>query len=214
MRFCALWSKGWGPPVIDERRDSDDSGPPLCDEEFTRMREIVSAEYDKWVKALGLEPVPLDVYGYCKTSDVKTQHGTDVTNGTPGYDGHIIVMPLWPKTTREQGIVLPEFPPSSWRESPQIWPEWRTNLLHEVVHQLEDKVLHIWSGEENPRTYLEALKEAAARLSRIKTVALDDLETLTWPQLTNRIKLSSPSISDSKPSNVEHENGKNSKFQS
>lgn len=171
-----------------EQRDSDDSGPPLGDEEVARMLEIVTSDYDGWVEALGMEAVPLDVYGYCKTSDAKTQHGTSVTNGAPGYcepkgtpgsHARIIVMPLWPRPTREQGMVLPEFPPRSWGESPQMWPEWRTNLLHEVVHQLEDKVLHIWSGEENPKTYLQALKEAAARLNRITTVTLDELQMLT-----------------------------------
>ncbi len=180
--------KGLISPEADDQRASDDSEPPLGDGELTRMREIVTADYDRWVKALGMEPVPLDVYGYCKTSDAKTQHGTSVTNGTPGYcepkgtsgsHARIIVMPLWPKPTREQGMVLQEFPPSSWEESPQMWPEWRTNLLHEVVHQLEDKILHIWSGEENPKTYLEALKEAAARLSPIKAVTLDELQMLT-----------------------------------
>ena len=180
--------KGLVSPKIDNQPDNDDSGPPLGDEELRRMREIVTADYNRWVEALGMNPVPLDVYGYCKTSDAKTQHGTAVTNGTPGYcepkdtpDSHarILVMPLWPRPTREQGMVLPEFPPSSWRENQQMWPEWRTNLLHEVVHQLEDKVLYIWSGEENPKTYVQALKEAAARLNRITVVTLDELQMLT-----------------------------------
>jgi len=172
----------------DEQRDRDDSGPPLGDGEVARMREIVTADYHEWVEALGMEPVPLDVYGYCKTSDAKTQYGTSVTNGTPGYcepkgaptsPARIIVLPLWPRPTREQGTVQPEFPPSSWEESPQVWPEWRSSLLHEVVHQLEDKVLHIWSGEENPKTYLQALEEVAARLNRITPVTLDELQMLT-----------------------------------
>jgi hypothetical protein len=171
--------KGLVSPKADEQRDSDDSGPPLGDEEVTRIREIVTADYDKWAKALRLEPVPLDVYGYRKTSDAKTQHGTSVTNGTPGYNGRIIVMPLWPKTTREQGMVLPEFPPSSWEEKPPTWPEWRTNLLHEVVHQLEDQILHIWSGKENLKTYLQALEQVAASLSHITAVTPGELQMLT-----------------------------------
>ena len=53
-----------------EQRDDDDSEPPLGDEEVTIMREIVTADYARWVEALGLAPVPLDVYGYCKTTDL------------------------------------------------------------------------------------------------------------------------------------------------
>lgn len=175
-------------PDTAQRRICDDSGPPLDEKEVTHMREIVTADYLSWAKALGLEPIPLDVYGYCKTSDAKTNYGTSVTNGTPGYcepkgmpgsHARIIVMPLWPQPTREQGMDLPGFPPGSWEEKPPTWPEWRTNLLHELVHQLEDKVLHIWTGEENPKTYLQALEEAAARLNRITTVTLDELQMLT-----------------------------------
>lgn len=184
-------------PDTAERRIPDDSGPPLDEKEVTHMRGIVTADYLSWVKALEMEPVPLDVYGYCRTSDAKTQHGTSVTNGTPGYNGSIIVMPLWPKPTREQGMDLPAFPPESWEEKPPTWPEWRTNLLHELVHQLEHRVLNIWTGEENPHTYYKALVEAAVRLSLIKKVTLDELRMLTWPQLFDQMKLSGQSKGNS-----------------
>jgi hypothetical protein len=178
-------------PNADEQRNCDDSGPPLSEKEVTRMRESVTADYESWAKALGLEPIPLDVYGYCKTSDAKTNLGTSVTNGVPGYNGSIIVMPLWPKPTREQGMDVLAFPPVSWKEELPTWPEWRTNLLHELVHQLEHRVLHIWTGEEDPHTYYKALEEAAARISIIKPVTLDELRMLTWPQIVEQIKLSS-----------------------
>jgi len=184
-------------PEVHDQRASHDSGPPLGDGEVTRMQEIVNADYDRWVKALGMEPIPLDVYGYWKTSDAKTHHGTSVTNGTPGYNGSIILMPLWPKATREQGMDLPAFPPVSWEEKLPTWPEWRTNLLHELMHQLEHRVLNIWTGEENPHTYYKALVEAAARLSLIKKVTLDELRMLTWPQLFDQMKLSGQSKGNS-----------------
>jgi hypothetical protein len=153
--------------------------PPLDNEEIGRMRKIVSADYDKWVRALGLRPVPLDVYGYYKTSDAKTQHGTSVTNSIPGYDGCKIVLPLAPDVTRQDGIVEPDFPPTSWDGKPPAWPTWRVDLLHEVVHQVEDQVLGLWSGKENLLTYSQAIDNAAAHLSRIKAVTPVELQLLT-----------------------------------
>lgn len=190
-----------------EQHENDDWRRPLSDEEVSQMREIITADYFRWVTALGLTPVPLDVYGCCGTSIATTQHGTSLSNGTPGYgkpqnatscDARIIVMPLTPALTREEGTVIPGFPPDSWKEELPIWPGWRTNLLHELVHQLEDQILHIWSGKENPHTYYKALEEAAARLNPVRTVTLDELRMLTWPQIVEQMKLSSQSNDCSK----------------
>lgn len=182
-----------------QQHQSDDWRRPLSDEEVSQMREIITYDYINWVKALGLIPVPLDVYGWCGTANATTQHGTSLSNGTPGYgkpqnatscDVRIIVMPLIPALTREEGTVVPGFPPESWKEEPPIWPAWRTNLLHELVHQVEDQILHVWTGKENPHTYYKALEEAATRLKPVRAVTLDELRMLTWPQIVEQLKRS------------------------
>lgn len=58
-----------------------------------------------------------------------------------------------------------------------IWPKWRTDLWHEVIHQYENQVLHRWQGGNvHGASWHLATDELAAKLS----VSPDSVRKIAW----------------------------------
>lgn len=73
------------------------------------------------------------------------------------------------------------FPPTGWDRMENCWPEWRLNLWHEVLHQVEVEILKVWDGskETHDESYKDAIKYAAAKISTVKTITPEQLRMLT-----------------------------------
>jgi hypothetical protein len=125
------------------------------------QHETIRREYAQICDACGLKPLPLDAYVYVSGSNSKTELRTKLGNATPLYGETLIVLPIV-DASEVPDAPLP-FPPDAWNPfSSAVWPAWRTELWHECVHQVEDKILHVWrAGEDNPKTFLQAAEEVA-----------------------------------------------------
>jgi hypothetical protein len=99
--------------------------------------DIVRAEYRRLCALLGLPEVTLDVYEYLEGAPPSqmTPLGTPLCRFDPGYSSTRKLLAL-PQVVDDLPDNLPEFPPTDWRKL--IWPPWRIELWHEVIHQLSD----------------------------------------------------------------------------
>lgn len=183
--FTTQYLKSLVGPVGESKRDADWWGPPLDQEESALMATIVRTDYLRWAAALNLSPVPVDVFGWVQEAEGRTELGSPRSNATPLYDTQKIVIPLIPSQTREDGMIQPEFPPSAWDGKPPVWPRWRLDLLHEVVHQVENDRLQLWTGREDVGTYRLALASVSDLLQAVAPATLDELVNLTIPGVVN-----------------------------
>jgi hypothetical protein len=117
----------------------------------TVSESVIRAEYQRLCNAMGLVPVPLDIYVSDDQAppESKTPLGSFLRNATPGYSGtkRIMVLPLC--TGDDQPEELPSFPPPLW--SKHGWPAWRFELWHEVVHQVSNDLMGSWDPKEPGR---------------------------------------------------------------
>lgn len=156
---------------------------------FEIAADVIRTEYQRLRVLFGLTPVMLDVYVCDTTSSETTSLGSPVANCDPLYSGtrSQIVQPLtsaedqWPS-------VLPLFPPTTFTKLSDVWPAWRIELWHEVVHQVSHDICGAWDPKEPPRTrangsrsasghgagWFRGIQHAALKLS----VGADDLDAL------------------------------------
>ena len=147
---------------------------------------IIETEYLKLCSQLSILPLPVDCYLPAQTEDF-TALGTNRQNLDPGYchSKKYIIMPFdisWVPGPQ------PNFPPTSWDLRAPDWPDWRSTIWHETVHQLSD-VMGRWDGKEsgvslgamNPSRgtghgvgWIAALKEFASRF-QVAVLLLDDV---------------------------------------
>lgn len=118
---------------------------------ISQLQELVQGDYQQLCRAVpGVTPVPLDVYEIIHGSQELTPHGMPRHYPYAGYDQRVIHLPfhaleldLFPDTPPP---FLPQ--PQQWGMGfNQIWPKWRCDLWHEVIHQYVDQVLNQWTPD-------------------------------------------------------------------
>lgn len=130
---------------------------------FDEFRHMIEAEYDRLCAALGLTPVPLDIYPVNERapSTVRTPHGTPLANSTPGYRRGLMLLPSYPDQV-EEWSEAPEFPPElPWDKGASHWPIWRIELWHETCHQIQDIRLGHWNPQDGRNGHGPGWQEAA-----------------------------------------------------
>ena len=86
---------------------------------------------------------------------------TPIKNATPLYAQDKIILPIIDVSDVDEKQV--DFPPKIW--ATVKWPSWRTDLWHEFLHQIEDKILNIWRrGEDDPKLMSHAENFLAEKL--------------------------------------------------
>jgi hypothetical protein len=126
------------------------------DSNFHLAERVIRAEYARLCDALSLVPVRLDIYllpdDQKDAPEAKTSLGLPL-QWDPCYSGiqRLICFPLcgndnWPSQ-------LPPFPPTKWKEVPydDEWLKWRTDLWHEVIHQVSNDFFNANHPEESGR---------------------------------------------------------------
>lgn len=120
------------------------------------------AEYGWLCKKLGLGPVSLFV---TPTSDEEPED--------PRYGGarRCIYIPFTTGDLEVHGASpTPDHGPPTWiAKSPEgwdYWAKWRTDLWHEVTHQVQDQILGMWNPHDGDDGHAEGWDEALAEVSR------------------------------------------------
>jgi hypothetical protein len=152
----------------------------LAEEELADILANAKIDYEHLCPALGLQPVPLDVFCPSGKSEATTLMGTPIKNFTPGFSSKTVVLPIIPGTfshVKGQGF---SFPPSTWDLMHPEWPRWRLDLWHETLHQVENDIFKTWDGskKEHGRSYMQAIEYAASRLSPLKHITTEQLRML------------------------------------
>jgi hypothetical protein len=143
------------------------------------VKQIVESDYQSLCRVIGIKPVPLDVYEFSANSEERTPLGTPLKNATPLYDSRIVVIPVVPEMVEEYAAAPAKFPPNSWDKFSKAWPQWRIELWHEVLHQIEHHVLNAWKdGEHHGESYKHAIEIAANKLSSIADVTPEKLRKI------------------------------------
>lgn len=142
-----------------------------------KLRENIQCDYNNLCEAVGLKPLPLDIYAFNCESEEATILGMPIANTDPGYDQKVIYLPQGDADLDNFADASPRFPPNNWNLFfTNEWPSWRVNLWHEAVHQFEDKILGEWKGgNEHGTSWNKALQEFADRLC----ISTQELQSVT-----------------------------------
>ena len=112
--------------------------------------ETIRDEYARLCVRLAMPPVPLDIF-ICDdeaSADERTQLGSVVRVCDARYGGtpRILAVPLCKGDDEPRAIA--GWPPPDWDKQGLLWPAWRIDLWHEVVHQYSDLVSGGWDPKE------------------------------------------------------------------
>lgn len=146
----------------------------------TKLEELVQGDYQRLCQIAVLKPVPLDIYEIVESSQELTPHGMVKSYPYAGYDKKVIYLPFHDAELEMFLETPPPFlpGPNQWdMRFNHVWPKWRTDLWHEVIHQYEDQVLHLWKGDNSHgESWRLATDEVAARLD----VPSDFIKKIAW----------------------------------
>jgi len=127
--------------------------------------DAVEKEYELLCKKLELAPIKLDIYRYNTNSNETTSLGTSILNATPLFTPDLIVLPQDQETDLSNHTL--NFPPANWCKFNELeWPQWRIELWHEVVHQVEYQIIEEWiAGVEQKDAWEKAIAYVADKFS-------------------------------------------------
>jgi len=135
---------------------------------LAELDAAIRADYLRLCGTFSLRSVPLDIYVVDDGSIDTTAFGTLRCNGTPGYDGQLIVIPVDPGDPGAINKLADEYPPSNFDRN--RWQHWRIELWHEVTHQVQDQTLQLWDRDDgsggHTRGWLEALHDLGLRFGK------------------------------------------------
>lgn len=147
---------------------------------ITKLEELVQADYEELCLRVGLPPAPLDIYEIIENCADLTKHGMRKSYPYAGYDQKVIHLPFYDVEIDMFGDMRPPFlpPERQWdMRFNHIWPKWRIDLWHEVIHQYEHQVLHQWrGGNVHGESWHLATNEIAAKLD----VPPDSIKKVAW----------------------------------
>jgi hypothetical protein len=130
---------------------------------FEQLRDVIRADYADLLHTLGLADVPLDIYVVDDDSRERTEHGTERRNGTPGYNGRVVVLPVERGDLEVLGVLNRPYPPTNFERL--RWHAWRVDLWHEITHQLQHQKLRMFDlndgGEGHAVGWTEAIEVMA-----------------------------------------------------
>ena len=85
-----------------------------------RLRENIQCDYNNLCKAVGLKPLPLDIYAFNCESEEATILGMPIANTDPGYDKKAIYLPQGDVDLDNYCDDIPKFPPNNWNVFSQM----------------------------------------------------------------------------------------------
>ncbi len=149
------------------------------------LRRIVAADYDALCTRLGIEPLPLDIFVAHEVEDPRTVDlqtcertvlGTPRIQGTPGYTGAYIILPILSGDLEAWQNCAPPFPPDTWEILD--WPSWRIDLWHEFRHQVQHVTFGIFDPKSRTHGHDVGWSDANGEVARAFGVEASILEKL------------------------------------
>lgn len=128
------------------------------EEDFQALCSRIDTEYARMCHVLQLDLLPLDIA-------LATEE-----DASGGFNGSVIVIRPDPYDLGREAEEPPVFPPVTWNINdpahPNEWPQWRMELLHEVVHQVQLQRFQNWDPNDGKEGHGEGWYEACEAVAR------------------------------------------------